>query len=63
MLIIVLAIFNSLSTPVEITFKPDYINNSGFKIFNGVIDLIFFMDMCINFRTSFIAAESGDEII
>ena len=62
MLVISLAIFNSLSTPIEISFKPEYINDSPFKIANGVIDVIFLVDLVINFRTSFVSA-SGEEII
>jgi len=62
LLVILLAIFNSLSTPVEISFKPDYIEHGPFKIANGVIDVIFLLDVAINFRTSFVSA-SGEEII
>jgi len=62
LLVILFAIFNSLSTPVEISFKPEYIENYPFKIANGVIDVIFLVDLVVNFRTSFISG-SGEEII
>ncbi len=33
----------------------------GFKILDGLIDFIFFIDIIINFRTTFIHPRTGDE--
>jgi Ion transport protein len=51
-LIILFAIWNCYYVPFEIAFEPDEI--PGIIIFNSVIDLFFYIDIAICFRTSYI---------
>ena len=57
------AIFNSLSTPIEIAFKPSYLENKQFLLINVIIDIIFIVDVILNFRTSVYLMELGEEVI
>jgi len=52
-LVIILAIFNCLSIPVDISFEPAYSTNIYVQILNFFIDFLFFIDIFINFNTSF----------
>ena len=61
-LIILLALYNSITIPINIAFDPESLNSVGIAIFESFIDLIFFIDIMINFRTSYISTKTGDEI-
>ena len=55
LLIIVLAIFNSLLIPINAAFNPDFTNTYTNKLINsGLINLIYLGDIFINFITSVI---------
>lgn len=48
--------------PYNIAFEPSYADASWIVAIDAVIDGFFFIDIAINFRTTIIDPESGDEI-
>lgn len=58
----ILATWNSFSIPIEIAFEPDLAENTLYFAFNSCIDFIFFLDILVTFRTTYIKPSSGDEI-
>ena len=60
--IIIAAIYNTITIPLDIAFKPSILNSVGITIMESFIDLSFFIDMLINFRTSYISTKTGEEI-
>lgn len=62
MFVILLAIYNSFSIPYNIAFKPPAFDSTFMDLFNGIIDGLFFVDIIISFRTTFINTKTGDEI-
>ena len=44
------------------TYDPDIFNSNYSKTFDSMIDLVFLLDIIINFRTSFIHQINGEEI-
>ena len=60
--IIICAIFNCVTIPIEIAFAPPFIVSKPMKVLNLCIDILFFVDICVNFRTGYID-ETGHEII
>ena len=55
------AIFNCFSIPFKVAFEPEEMNKNYFSIINSFIDLVFLIDMIVNFRTTFMD-EKGEEI-
>ena len=60
--IILLAIYNSVTIPLGIAYHPEGLDSTGVTVFESFIDLSFFIDIFVNFRTSFISPKTGDEI-
>jgi len=60
--IILLAIWNSYSIPVDVAFEPEIFRNPSMVLINYLIDIMFLMDIILNFRTSF-QDLNGDEVI
>ena len=46
-LIIVLAVYNSYSIPVEIAFDPAPMRSNWFTLLNSIIDLMFLLDIFV----------------
>jgi hypothetical protein len=61
-IIIILAIYNSITIPLAIAFKPDFLESVTVAVLNAVIDLFFLVDIFVNFRTTYISTKTGDEI-
>mmetsp|Transcript_11979 Transcript_11979/g.18507 ORF Transcript_11979/g.18507 Transcript_11979/m.18507 type:complete len:112 (-) Transcript_11979:400-735(-) len=61
--VMILSVWNSMIIPIELAFKPDSFSNSNLVAFNYVIDFMFFIDILLNFRTSFLNQNTGDEIV
>lgn len=61
-LIIFLALYNSVTIPINIAFNPPMLNSVGIAIFESIIDLCFFIDVIFNFRTTYISTKTGDEV-
>ena len=58
-LILIMAIYNCLETPLDIAFEPE--SSIVIIIINYVIDLFFYLDILVAFRTSFLTFD-GQEI-
>ena len=54
LLVMLLAIFNCLFVPVNISFELEELHSVGFTIGNLVIDFLFLVDILICFRTIYI---------
>ena len=63
LLIMILSLFVGLELPVQLAFRPNFMQEAWFNY--GVhltLFLIFIMDIALNFRTTFINSESGEEV-
>jgi hypothetical protein len=61
-IVILLAIYNSFSIPIEIAFAPPLFEHPSFFVFNTLIDLVFLADIVVNFRTTYYDVDNGDEV-
>ena len=61
--IILLAIYNAITLPMEVSFNPPFLSRTIVKMVNVLIDFIFAIDILICFRTTYICSETGAEII
>ena len=57
-----LAIFNSVTTPIEIAFTPESFKKVSWVAIIGIIDAIFVIDIVLNFRTTYNNPRTGDEV-
>jgi hypothetical protein len=60
--IILFALYNCLETPIEIAFEPEWAKGNTFFVFQNVVNLFFFLDMLVAFRTTFYDLVTGDEV-
>ena len=60
--IIILALYNSITIPLSIAFDPPFLNSLTITAIESLIDLIFFLDILVNLRTTYISSKTGDEI-
>lgn len=60
--IIVAAIYNSITIPLNIAFNPEFLSTILITSFESIIDLTFFIDIFLNFRTTYISTKTGEEI-
>lgn len=60
--VIVLALYNSFFIPFELSYEPETLARVEFTLLNTLIDLMFFIDIFVSFRTSFYHPITGDEI-
>ena len=58
----VFAIWNSIQIPYSLAFTPNEDKSTFDLIFNLIIDFLFLTDVAINFRTSYIIEETGEEV-
>ena len=63
-LVMTLAIWNAVWTPLTISFtRAQEIDGTiAFSMINGFVDTIFWMDIFLQFATSYVDPASGDEI-
>jgi len=62
-IIMIFSIWNSITSPIEIAFKPEEFARTDMVIINYAIDILFLIDILLNFRTSYTNALTGDEIL
>lgn len=62
-LIIIISLWVCFTLPVQLAFEPDFLDSSGNLIFNDMIDVLYGLDILLNFRTSYINTMTGDEVI
>jgi hypothetical protein len=60
--LMLLAVWNALSIPFFIAWKPPYENGLELFVINTIIDFIFCADIVLNFYTSYIDKE-GEEVL
>lgn len=53
-LIVLITVYNSIQIPYEIAFVPteEAIKNTGVNVINSICDLVFFLDIILNFHTT-----------
>lgn len=57
------AVYQALTIPIQISFDPDVFNNTIMKFIASMLDLIFLVDIILNFRTSYIDIVDGEEVL
>lgn len=60
--IIVMALYNSIVIPIEIAWNVVSLASPTEIIIESVINLVFMIDIFLSFRTTYISSVSGDEI-
>jgi len=60
--IILFALYNAITIPLSLAFTEMNFDKVGLMIFDSFVDLIFFVDILITFRTTYISTKTGDEI-
>lgn len=55
--IIVLAIYNSISIPLQLSFSPKILQEANFRFLDSFIDLLFLFDVIFTFRTTYLDQE------
>ena len=61
--VMILSVWNCITIPVDIAFEPEFFSSSYLMILNNIIDFAFFIDIILNFRTSFNNPKTGDEVM
>lgn len=61
--VMILSIVNGITIPVDIAFTAPFVQNTGFMIANYIIDTLFIVDLYLNFRTSYICKQTGEEVL
>lgn len=62
LLIMLLATYNCYAIPFDIAFEPIVFKKSGFVTLNATVDVFFFLDIVLSFRTSFLDDTTGLEV-
>mmetsp|Transcript_26614 Transcript_26614/g.47861 ORF Transcript_26614/g.47861 Transcript_26614/m.47861 type:complete len:855 (-) Transcript_26614:1837-4401(-) len=57
-----LAVFESFAVPFRMAFMPESFSNAESIAVTSIIDLFFFADLLLNFRTTFYNPKTGDEV-
>ena len=60
--VMILATFNVFVIPLDVGFSPESFQSFWFKFFNYIIDLFFFIDIIVSFRTTYINERTGAEV-
>jgi hypothetical protein len=55
-----LAIYNCISIPFDAAFSPEA--NLYYDLWEGVVDIMFAIDVVINFRTTYVNGQTGLEV-
>ena len=62
LIVMFLATYNCFQIPIEVAFDPVVLEQPILKGFGVFIDLMFFVDMIISFRTTYIDERTGQEV-
>ena len=64
-IIILFSLYNCIELPMEIAFnyRKFHDERSIAEKFNNVVDVMFFVDIVMNFRTTYFNPRTGEEII
>ena len=58
-----LALWNCFSIPFFVAFRPAIAESKSSNLIDGIIDFLFFIDILVNFRTTYFNKRTGDEVI
>ena len=58
-----LALWNSFSIPFFVAFRPGIADHPSSNLIDSIIDFLFFVDIIVNFRTTYYNSRTGDEVI
>ena len=61
--VMLLALWNVFCVPYTLVFNPEFSKKPFIMAINLTIDVLFIIDIALNFRTSFYSAVTGDEIL
>lgn len=64
--VIVLAIYNSVTIPLDIFYQengPTFLGGEFIAVLDAFVDLIFLIDVIITFRTTYLDVNIGEEVI
>ena len=61
--VMLMAAWNCFLTPYTIAYRDFFSENNFITIVNGLIDVVFFIDLVLNFKTSFYMESTGDEVL
>ena len=61
LLIIILSTWNIIFIPINAAFEPQILESIAFDLINSVIDIIFIIDVFVNFRMTYIDPKTGEE--
>ena len=59
--VIVLVVYNCISIPFEVAFEQKFTEHVILDILDFIIDAIFFLDLVINFFTTYVNSKTGRE--
>ena len=57
------AVWNCITIPMIVAFPESFFTHLSFTIFDWVVDVIFLLDIIVNFRTTYLNTKTGDEVI
>ena len=57
-----LAVYNSFTIPLQVAFHLHSMDHPVYILVDVIINIVFICDMLVNFRTTFIDEESGEEV-
>ena len=60
--VMILAIYNSFTIPIQFAFHLHSMDHPVYVLVDTFINVIFILDMLVNFRTTYIDEETGEEI-
>ncbi len=60
--VMMLATWNTIQIPIEVSFEPEVMQSSFFFWSDSVIDMCFFLDILINFWYAYLHPKTGEEI-
>ena len=60
--VIILVVYNCVSIPFEVAFEQKFAEHVVLDILDFIIDAIFFIDLIINFFTTYVNSKTGREV-
>lgn len=62
LIVMILATYNTIVIPIAVSFEPEELDNSFFFWLDSAVDVMFFIDILINFRYAYIHPKTGEEV-
>ena len=60
--VMLLATWNTLTIPIEVSFEPEIMEGKFFFWSNSIIDALFFVDILVNFRYAYVHPKTSEEV-